>query len=84
MICFCCGSEYDETARESVIDLVAVPKEADPETAKEVDVIHTQCIRFEGKVLKLCPACTRACAIGIAITSDNLSLIEEVEYEEDT
>ena len=83
MICFCCGAEYDETAREPVIDMIAVPDGVEPETAKEVDVIHTQCIRFEGKVLKLCPACTRACAIGIAITSDNLSLMEEVEYEEE-
>lgn len=84
MICFCCGAEYDETAREPVIDMIAMPDGDEPETAKEIDVIHTKSVRFGGKVLKLCPTCTRACAIGIAITSDNLSLIEEVEYEEDT
>ena len=78
MICFGCGEEYDPNARETVIELVSVPD--DP--YGEPPVVDVKSIRF-GKTLKLCPACTRACAIGIAITSDNLALTKELEFEED-
>ena len=36
-----------------------------------------------GKTLKLCPTCTRACAIGITLNSQNLRLTEDLEFEED-
>lgn len=78
MICFGCGDEYDPNARTVVIELASMPD--NPE--EERPVVDVKSIRF-GKTLKLCPACTRACAIGIAITSGNLSLTEEVEFEED-
>lgn len=83
MICFCCGAEYDETARETVIDVIFHADDPEATEEKEVEISHTKSIRFGGKVLKLCPACTRACTIGIVLNGDNMSLVEELEFEED-
>lgn len=79
MICFGCGEEYDPNVRETVIGLVSVPD--DPE--EEETTVNTKKIRMGGKTLKLCPACTRACAIGITLNSQNLRLTEDLEFEED-
>lgn len=79
MICFGCGEEYDPNVRETVIELVSVPD--DPE--EEDTAVNTKAIRMDGRTLKLCPACTRACAIGITLNSRNLRLTEDLEFEED-
>ena len=79
MVCFGCGDEYDPNARETVIELVSVPGY----TEEEGTPANTKKIRIGGKTLKLCPACTRACAIGIALNSQNLRLTEDLEFEED-
>lgn len=79
MICFGCGDEYDPNTRETVIELVSVPD--DPE--EEETTVNTKKLRMFGKTLKLCPACTRACAIGITLNSQNLWLTEDLEFEED-
>jgi len=79
MICFGCGEEYDPNVRETVIELVSVPD--DPE--EEETPVNTKKLRMFGKTLKLCPACTRACAIGITLNSQNLRLTEDLEFEED-
>lgn len=79
MICFGCGEEYDPNVRETVIELVSAPD--DPE--EEDTAVNTKAIRMDGRTLKLCPACTRACAIGITLNSQNLRLTEDLEFEED-
>ena len=79
MICFCCGSDYDEKNRDPVVDLMEEHEGSD----EDATVIHVTKIHYAGSTLKLCPACTRACAIGIALNSQNLQFMEDLEFEDD-
>ena len=83
MICFCCGAEYDETARETVIDIFFPTEDAEAGEGDGVDVAHIKHVTFGGKVLKLCPSCTKACATGFVLTSDRMYLADGLEFEED-
>lgn len=78
MKCFLCGTEYDPGDRYPVA-MVSSPNSEDP-SPDPVPVKYVQ--MHDGRILKLCPACTRAVTLGITLNSDNLLWDMEIEFEE--
>lgn len=74
MICFLCGAEYDNTNRTPV---AVVKTEDDIKT--DISFIRGG----NGKVLRLCPSCTRAAVFGNMMNGGDLTWCGEVGYEEE-
>ena len=73
MQCFLCGLTYDPGLRVPVIT-VHVDGEDEPQ--------NIMMIRYDGKTMKLCPACVRAVSFG-SIMHSQITWDGEIEYEED-
>lgn len=79
--CFLCGAKYNPENREAVASILAPTKED-----SEAEVIDVKYVRFQQKVLRLCPSCTLAAVFGITIgessNPEGFRWLGDIEYEE--
>lgn len=77
MKCFLCGARYNPEKRSAVAFL---------DTLANGDMCPLTRISFGGYTLKLCPACTKAAALGVYLSQigneNAFDWTEDIEFEE--